>query len=760
MIGVDYGVLNQRGSPSWFSDIYANIPTAGYKGRMFISTDTFAFYRDTGTGWDLIGGPGTGTITGSGASGQVSFFNGSSTLAGNNNLFWDNTNSRLGINTTTPGTNIDLHGTANVLLQLNNTTTANSNIAFQNQNVAKWRIGNEYGGGANIFSIYNVNTTSTPFQISNTTNQITINGAVDLGNNTLTTGTTFLNNGIKYKDNIVPSSLNSGYVSTWFNINGTKNSLGLASSVTSPVYYAYDFPNASGTIALTSDLSSYLPLSGGSLTGNLSTNSYISIQNGLGTNQIYLTKSSGDVYGTIQTEAGGNKFSLGNVSNIGTLGTPNITWTSGMQVGINNSSPTYDFDVTGTGRFTGILRLGSTLSNGTYFYTLPSATGTLALTSNLSSYLPLTGGTLTGQLYINPTNTAITGLDVASDNISFRSDNLEGFKRQLLITMGSGTLIQFTAQGYGANYGTDLAFYTATTSGVNSSPAIYITGTNNRVGIKTGTPSYDLDVSGTFAVSSTSYLAGIVSIGVTSGTGKVYAKQYNSGFLEGINCYASTNDSFTGIGNTGSLASVYSSYNSTAGAYSPLAFFTSDIERMRILSNGVITINQTTDPYNHRLTSNGGTAQGIMSSTDTTGNDCVSMWNKSTSGNNNFTSFYVGSGVTGVGNIIYNRSAGLVVYNTTSDYRLKSDITDFNGLNIVINLKPKQFRIRDSKDKVIGFIAHELKEFFPQAVIGEKDQVREDGTPIYQSVDYSQLSGLLVKAIQELNEKLVRNNIN
>ena len=46
----------------------------------------------------------------------------------------------------------------------------------------------------------------------------------------------------------------------------------------------------------------------------------------------------------------------------------------------------------------GQLSLGSTITNGTYTYTLPSATGTLALTSALSSYLPLSGGTLTGAL--------------------------------------------------------------------------------------------------------------------------------------------------------------------------------------------------------------------------------------------------------------------------------------------------------------------------------------------------------------------------
>jgi len=46
----------------------------------------------------------------------------------------------------------------------------------------------------------------------------------------------------------------------------------------------------------------------------------------------------------------------------------------------------------------GQLTLSSTITNGTYTYTLPSATGTLALTSALSGYLPLTGGTLTGAL--------------------------------------------------------------------------------------------------------------------------------------------------------------------------------------------------------------------------------------------------------------------------------------------------------------------------------------------------------------------------
>jgi hypothetical protein len=44
----------------------------------------------------------TNPVTGTGASGQVSFWNGTTTQTGNNNLFWDNANGRLGIGITTP----------------------------------------------------------------------------------------------------------------------------------------------------------------------------------------------------------------------------------------------------------------------------------------------------------------------------------------------------------------------------------------------------------------------------------------------------------------------------------------------------------------------------------------------------------------------------------------------------------------------------------------------------------------------------------
>lgn len=81
MITLDLSILNQKGTPMFYSDIFANRPTFGIVGRIFISTDTAAIYRDTGTAWDLIAdGTGAGTITGSGTIGTLSKFTSSSSI--------------------------------------------------------------------------------------------------------------------------------------------------------------------------------------------------------------------------------------------------------------------------------------------------------------------------------------------------------------------------------------------------------------------------------------------------------------------------------------------------------------------------------------------------------------------------------------------------------------------------------------------------------------------------------------------------------
>jgi len=57
----DSSVLNQFGSPSINSNILANRPAFGQVGRLFVSTDTLAIYRDTGTAWDNLTSGGGGS---------------------------------------------------------------------------------------------------------------------------------------------------------------------------------------------------------------------------------------------------------------------------------------------------------------------------------------------------------------------------------------------------------------------------------------------------------------------------------------------------------------------------------------------------------------------------------------------------------------------------------------------------------------------------------------------------------------------------
>jgi hypothetical protein len=136
MIQPAFEILNQRGTPMFFSDVFSNRPTAGIVGRIFISTDTKELYRDTGTTWELLAGPGSGTITGSGAAGQVSFFTGTNTIAGDNSLFWDNTNKRLGIGANSLSYDFTIF--KNIAPTINTTNDNNGSNLTYGTNIFQW----------------------------------------------------------------------------------------------------------------------------------------------------------------------------------------------------------------------------------------------------------------------------------------------------------------------------------------------------------------------------------------------------------------------------------------------------------------------------------------------------------------------------------------------------------------------------------------------------------------------------------------------
>ena len=470
-------------------------------------------------------------------------------------------------------------------------------------------------------------------------------------------------------------------------------------------------------------------------------------------------------------------------------------------IGVNTTDFRFTATTTSTNFKSFSFSTSSLTNNSVRTYSMPDADGTLALTSSLAGYLPLTGGTLTGQLYINPTNTATVGLDVASNTTRFRSDNLEGFKRQLEITMGSGTLVQMVAKGFGANYGTDLAFYTATTSGVNGTPAIYITSSNN-VGIGNGTPNIQGYVGKVLTIGSSTTAENVLEIygGVTGADDAVgqidFINSYATGGGKRIAIIKSQRSGSNNSGdlnfftlNAGSLASrmyISPAGNVGIGTSSPTAIsgFTSvcvnnattggffeaqqggtvlsrygaqnDISFIDTVAN-IPFIIKTNSTERMRITSGGNVLVGT--STDVTTNVAGVMFAKvGTQGR-----MTIGSTSTGAQDIAYffnpngivgyiQTNASLTIYSTNgSDIALKKNIESWDEKVLdnfnLIDAKLFNYKVEeDGTAKTKGYIANDAVNYFPEAY-----PKNESGM---YSFNPSGMVVYLMKAIQEQNERI------
>ena len=109
---------------------------------------------------------------------------------------------------------------------------------------------------------------------------------------------------------------------------------------------------------------------------------------------------------------------------------------------------------------------------------------------------------------------------------------------------------------------------------------------------------------------------------------------------------------------------------------------------------------------------------------------------------------------TGVGGI--NVDSSSATFLTSSDYRLKENVTDMTGaIDRVKALAPKRFNfIVDSDKTVDGFLAHEAQTVVPEAISGTKDAVDDDGNAVMQGIDQSKLVPLLPGALKEAVAKI------
>jgi hypothetical protein len=250
--------------------------------------------------------------------------------------------------------------------------------------------------------------------------------------------------------------------------------------------------------------------------------------------------------------------------------------------------------------------------------------------------------------------------------------------------------------------------------------------------------------------------SGNVAIGSTTSAVKLYVNANTTGgtsnsirlFDDGAASTSASNNSY-GYGfnaGTGELSS-------TAGNGGFHSWYTSNAERARIDPSGNLLVGQTSGGL---LNSNSFSLQPASA-----GSAYASHANGSASGNGYWFFGYNGGSI---GSITQNGTTG-VLYNLTSDYRLKNNQQPLTGAKeFVMALQPKKWQWWDGSGEGVGFIAHEFMEVAKYSGQGIKDAVEtveikdEQGNvtgteqrPIHQSIQpsSSEVMANLVSFIQE-----------
>jgi hypothetical protein len=268
--------------------------------------------------------------------------------------------------------------------------------------------------------------------------------------------------------------------------------------------------------------------------------------------------------------------------------------------------------------------------------------------------------------------------------------------------------------------------FAAYSGGAPTTAQMTLTGGN--VGIGTSSPGRKLDVSATTGL-----------IGVTSSTGTNYVayQALNTGGTMTLGLEGSSSIVFSG-------STAYSAIFGTGGAYS-LHLATNNTVRQTIDSSGNVGIG-TTAPSSATNTNSVAIIPG-------SGQILYQHLNGTPSGS--VYSYFIYNG-SAIASISQNGTTG-VLYNLTSDYRLKNNQQPLTGAkDFIMALQPKKWQWWDGSGDGVGFVAHEFMEVAKHSGVGEKDAVDADGKPVYQSIQpsSSEVIANLVAHIQNLETRL------
>jgi hypothetical protein len=276
---------------------------------------------------------------------------------------------------------------------------------------------------------------------------------------------------------------------------------------------------------------------------------------------------------------------------------------------------------------------------------------------------------------------------------------------------------------------------------------LFVDAANNRVGIGTNSPNVKAEVSGADAA---------VSLRVNTENVGVSANNFSQIQLSDVGTVRSY------------WRSVRDGSGATQFAYNDHLAFLSDgggtpTERARIDASGNLHVGRTTSSGTGvtlnptgLVAADSPTNNSIFVQRETGGGgSCVDLFRPITTNNPHFMYFGTEATFTTRGSIFYNRGTGLVVYNTTSDKRLKENIVDASAASaLVSDIKVRSFDWKNSESHLdFGFVAQELYEVAPFAVTAGSADDEEIGKAPW-SVDSSALVPLLTKALQEALTKI------
>lgn len=606
------------------------------------------------------------------------------------------------------------------------------------------------------------------------------NGSVDFNNSV------DINSGLFIRNNVIGSTLYTSFTITKASSTQTLSylfSTGFASNLlfNDAANYSYTFPTASGTIALTSNIN-YPVTSVFGRTGAVvsSSGDYTTTQVTEGTN-LYFTDAraraalsatspifynsttgvissqaasatlQGFVTTSSQTIAGVKTFSNGIVMDNGSSGVP-LEFKQYASAGYSGTGFTSLFALNNSlcinfGNPSGFIILNTTTLTSNRTFTFQNASGTLALTSDLSAYLPLTGGTLTGAL--SGTSATFSGLltiNVPTDNTTVGIFHAgggtanRGLKISTFVSVNDNAGVRLDAQTTAG--GATLALATAgvdrltiaSNGAATFSSSVSAAGTMSLDNDGTYGGGYKMlaftgNANGSHRIfagtSDDMYFAAATSRGFEfrPNGGTTAAMRITSGGNVGIGTSSplqestnrkvltinGTSQSIVNLGVGGTLAAYWFTTGTSSQLYSvgQLDFNTSNatgfnfnpngVEAMRITSNGTIGLNGSADVANV----NDKFSLGYFNSNY----GWLQTWSS--------TPLYLNK----LGNAVY---AGSVRLDTLSDERVKDNIQPIeNALSKVLSITGKKFHLKDEDESKIryGFIAQELEGVLDEFVI-------------------------------------------